>query len=54
MRRAALTTLLACALAAAPAAQSRSLAPFVPTPQDVVERMLTLAKVGPDDVVYDL
>jgi ribosomal protein L11 methylase PrmA len=26
----------------------------VPTPQEVVERMLTLAKVGKDDVVYDL
>jgi ribosomal protein L11 methylase PrmA len=31
-----------------------SLAPFVATPMDVVDRMLTLAKVGPDDVVYDL
>jgi SAM-dependent methyltransferase len=31
-----------------------SLAPFVPTPQDVVERMLTLAQVTRDDVVYDL
>jgi SAM-dependent methyltransferase len=29
-------------------------APFVATPYDVVERMLTLARVGPDDVVYDL
>ncbi len=36
------------------ATQSRSLAPYVPTPADVVERMLTLAKVGPRDVVYDL
>ena len=32
----------------------RSLAPFVASPLDVVERMLTLAKVGPGDVVYDL
>lgn len=32
----------------------RSLAPFVATPMDVVERMLTIAKVGPGDVVYDL
>ena len=32
----------------------RSLAPFVATPLDVVDRMLTLAKVGPGDVVYDL
>jgi SAM-dependent methyltransferase len=30
------------------------LAPFVPTPQDVVERMLTLAGVTKRDVVYDL
>jgi SAM-dependent methyltransferase len=31
-----------------------NLAPYVPTPHDVVERMLTFAKVGPKDVVYDL
>ena len=36
------------------AAQSRSLAPYVATPDDVVERMLRLAGVGPRDVVYDL
>ena len=35
-------------------AQDRSLAPFLATPPDVVERMLALAKVGPRDVVYDL
>jgi len=28
--------------------------PYVPTPQEVVEKMLELAKVSPDDVVYDL
>lgn len=28
--------------------------PYVPTPQDIVEKMLDLAKVTPDDVVYDL
>jgi SAM-dependent methyltransferase len=33
---------------------AQSLAPFVPTPQDVVERMLELAAVTKDDVVYDL
>ena len=33
---------------------NRSLAPFVPTPQDVVNRMLELAGVTRDDVVYDL
>ena len=30
------------------------LAPFVPTPPEVIERMLDLGAVGPDDVVYDL
>ena len=32
----------------------QSLAPYVPTPEDVVVRMLELAKVGSGDVVYDL
>lgn len=32
----------------------QSLAPFVPTPPDVVDRMLALASVSKDDVVYDL
>jgi cyclopropane fatty-acyl-phospholipid synthase-like methyltransferase len=27
---------------------------FVPTPQEVVDAMLEMAKVGPNDVVYDL
>jgi SAM-dependent methyltransferase len=31
-----------------------SLAPFVPTPQDVVDRMLSLAEVTSRDTVYDL
>lgn len=28
--------------------------PYVPTPEPVVEKMLELAKVGPNDLVYDL
>jgi len=32
----------------------QNLAPYVPTPEDVVDRMLTLATVTRDDVVYDL
>ncbi len=28
--------------------------PYVPTPEHVVRRMLELANVGPDDVVFDL
>ena len=35
-------------------ALQNSLAPYVPTPQHVVDRMLALAKVTGDDVVYDL
>jgi SAM-dependent methyltransferase len=42
------------AAAARATAVQPSLAPYVPTPQDVVERMLELANVGKDDVVYDL
>jgi tRNA G10 N-methylase Trm11 len=30
------------------------LAPYVPTPQEVVDRMLQLASVGKGDIVYDL
>lgn len=38
----------------ATAPHQSSLAPYVPTPQDVVERMLGLAQVTKDDVVVDL
>jgi SAM-dependent methyltransferase len=31
-----------------------SLGPYVATPEDIVEKMLEFAKVGPTDVVYDL
>src|SRR5262245_37656474 len=34
--------------------QPNSLAPSSATPLDVVDRMLTIAGVGPNDVVYDL
>ena len=56
MRRSLLLLTTLATLAAAAAAQTprNDLAPFVATPEDVVERMLQLAKVGPDDVVYDL
>lgn len=45
--------------AAAPAVSQKrpdapQLAPYVPTPQDVVDRMLSLAGVGRSDVVLDL
>ena len=33
---------------------SAYIAPFVPTPQEVVDRMLELARVGPGDLLYDL
>ena len=38
----------------ATAQENRSLAPYVPTPQDVVARMLTLAGVTEEDTIYDL
>ena len=41
-------------LAANATAQPAVLAPYSPTPADVVERMLKLAGVRPSDVVYDL
>jgi SAM-dependent methyltransferase len=30
------------------------IAPFVTTPQEVIDRMLELAQVGPEDLLYDL
>ena len=45
-------TLLVLSLATL--ASTQNLAPYVPTPEDVVERMLTLADVKAGDVVYDL
>ena len=42
--------LLAQATATAPSLD----VPYVPTPQEVVERMLQIAKVGKNDVLYDL
>ncbi len=51
---------LVCWLAAVPAAAQYEDdyfygdVPYVPTPQTVVEAMLELAEVGPNDVVYDL
>src|SRR5687767_4877625 len=48
-------TLLALALLAPLLALAQSAdVPYVPTPQNVVEAMLDLAKVGPDDFVIDL
>jgi precorrin-6B methylase 2 len=42
------------AMAAIGLLSQRSLAPYVPTPEDVVDRMLVLAQVTKTDVVYDL
>jgi SAM-dependent methyltransferase len=38
----------------APGEYLEHLVPYVPTPLDVVQRMLEVAKVAPDDMVYDL
>jgi hypothetical protein len=56
-RGAVLAFATALALLAAPVARAESpplSVPYVPTPQPSVERMLKLAGVGPEDVVYDL
>jgi precorrin-6B methylase 2 len=37
-----------------PQAQEEKIVPYVPTPQEVVDRMLELAQVKKGDVVYDL
>ena len=50
----ALTSGLAQAPTPGKRTDAPNLAPFVPTPDEVVERMLRLARVGKDDVVYDL
>lgn len=42
------------AASAGPAAWPPDEVPFVPTPIEVVDRMLEMAGVGPGDVVYDL
>lgn len=45
---------LVAALFAAGARAAEPSVPYVPTPQDVVERMLEMAKVGPGDYLIDL
>ena len=42
------------ALSAAPLWAAEPRVPYVPTPQEVVERMLEIAKVGPHDYLIDL
>jgi len=55
LARAFLAAVLASAAALRASAQEKAPdAPYVPTPVAVVERMLELAKVSKDDVVYDL
>ncbi|BAU48416.1 RNA methyltransferase [Sulfurifustis variabilis] len=44
---------LLCLAALVAPAQARDV-PYVPTPEEVVRGMLELAKIGPDDLVYDL
>ncbi|MBW8868243.1 MAG: class I SAM-dependent methyltransferase [Acidobacteria bacterium] len=44
----------ACAVSAAPDDQRPTLAPYIPTPQDVVDRMLEVAEVTSKDTLFDL
>jgi cyclopropane fatty-acyl-phospholipid synthase-like methyltransferase len=57
MKRSFFLLLLTCLLSGVPglmAAGDREEIPFVPTPIEVVDRMLELAEVKKSDVVYDL
>jgi SAM-dependent methyltransferase len=54
MRRPIVAFLLTVAAVSSTAAQPPVLAPYSPTPPDVVDRMLKFASVGSRDVVYDL
>jgi protein-L-isoaspartate O-methyltransferase len=49
-----LTVLWACQPSYSQQFSPDSLAPYIPSPQEVVERMLTAARVKPGEVVYDL
>src|SRR3954451_13198828 len=51
---ACLTAVGACASASAIDDQRPTLAPYIPTPQDVVDRMLEVAQVTNKDTVFDL
>ena len=52
--RRTLAAALATVALAAPAQEARRDAPFITTPEEVVERMLALAGTGPGDFVVDL
>jgi ribosomal protein L11 methylase PrmA len=61
LRTSVLVFAMIAAVAAPSTAQQTAPAPlrspdviFVPTPQEVVDAMLKMAKVGPNDVIYDL
>jgi SAM-dependent methyltransferase len=55
MRIATLTCGLALSLLLAPAVRALQVrVPYVPSPEEVVDRMLTVAAITKDDVVYDL
>jgi SAM-dependent methyltransferase len=51
---AVLHTVFTLTLLIAQKPDATELAPYVPSSPEVVDRMLSLAKVGPNDVVYDL
>ena len=54
MRHLAFALLLACSAASAQKEPERTGGPYVPTPQIVVDQMLQIANVGPQDFVIDL
>ena len=56
MKRIILTGMLLVTFALTACAQTQVQrdVPYVPTPQSIVDQMLQMANVGPDDVIYDL
>lgn len=55
LRRSVLLAAVSGFMAAAPSVEAQSLdVPYVPTPNEVVKRMLEVAQVGPKDFVIDL
>ena len=56
MKRAGCMVVLLCAAVAwtSSARAAQPSVPYVPTPQEVVDRMLDMAKVGPQDYLIDL
>src|ERR1700740_1819384 len=54
MRKLGLLTLLSCSLLSAQSADAEKLAPYYPTPETIVDKMLQLGGLKAGEKVYDL